>query len=196
MLDTGGELSTNALALLLLIAISVSAGGMILSLGKLRGTALEPITGFATSTTGTASATVINTTAISLVISNVSFSLAQSQMDNTTDDSPGPFNVQNDGNVPVNVTINASALFISTNRNRSSFRFMCRQNEGNCQSGSASSYTDMPTANDTLLNRTVIFDLPFQDFNDSRYVDILVNVPADEPGGLRTSTVTFTAAQI
>lgn len=194
MQRTGGELSTNALALLLIIAILVSVSGTLMSLTRLRGESLTAITGFVT---GTTTATVTNTTAISLPTSSISFSLSQGSADNTTDGTPAPFNVQNDGNVPINVTINASALFNGSMTNASSFRFNCRANEGpNCPTGSTSSYTDMPLANDTNLNRTAIFDLPYQDNNDSRFVDILVNVPNDEPGGTRTSTVTFTAAQI
>ena len=191
-----GELSTNALALLLVIAILVSVGGTLVSLSRLHAQSLEAITGGAT--TGTMTASVSNVTAISLQTATVAFgTVSLGTAYDTTGGSPAPFNVQNDGSVNVNVTINASAIFSGLTTNDSSYRFKCRLNEGpNCPTGSPSTFTDLPTANDTLLNRTAVYDLPFANTNDSRFVDIQINVPSDEPGGSKSSTVTFTATQI
>ncbi len=197
-MDRKAELSTNALAALLVVAILVSVGGTFVSLSKLRADSISSITGAATSGTGTTTATVTNVTAITIHQSPVAFgSIGAGSKDDTTDGSPVPFQVNNTGNVPVNVTINASALFAAGSRNTSSYRFSCGADEGsNCPTGSATAVTDMPTANDTLLNRTAIYDLPVADGNDSREVEIYLSVPSDEPGGAKTSTVTFQAAQI
>lgn len=192
-----GELSTNALAMLLVIAILFSVGGTFVSLSKLRAS-LGDITGAATSGTGTVSSTITNTTAITIHQSPVAFgNLASGALDDTTDSSPVPFQINNTGNVPINVTVNASALFTASSVNASSYRFSCGADEGpNCPTGSATSQTNMPTANDTLLNRTAIYDLPVANGNDSREVEIYVSVPVDEPGGAKSSTVTFQAVQI
>lgn len=193
--EKAGELQTNTLALLLVVAIVVSLAATTLSLHRLRAATLADITG---AVTGTTSVVITNVTSISLPNSTVAFGdITIGTTNSTSDNVPLPFQVRNDGSVPVNVTINASAIFTGNARNASSYRFVCRADEGpNCPTGSAASLTDMPTANDTLLNRTAVFNLPSIDNNDSRFVDIEVRIPSDEPGGSKSSTVTFTAAQL
>ena len=197
-MDRKAELSTNALAALLVVAILVSVGGTFVSLSKLRAESISAITGAATSGTGTTTATITNVTAITIHQSPVAFgSIAAGDQDDTTDSTPVPFQVNNSGNVPLNITVNASVLFTSPGVNRSSYRFSCGADEGpNCPTGSSTSATDMPTANDTGLNRTAIFDFPSANNNDSREVEIYISVPGDEAGGAKTSTITFQAAQV
>lgn len=197
-MDRKAELSTNALAALLVVAILVSVGGTFVSLSKLRADSISSITGAATSGTGTTTATITNITAITIHQSPVAFgSIAAGAQDSTTDNSPVPFQVNNTGNVPINLTINATTIFTSANVNGSSYQFSCGADEGaNCPTGSATSVTDMPTANNTNLNRTAIYDLPSGDNNDSREVEIYISVPSDEPGGAKTSIATFQAAQV
>ena len=194
-MEKRAALTTNILAMFLGVAILISIGTTVFTLDRLHTASLTEITG---AVTGTANVTITNTTSISLPNSTVAFGdITIGTANDTTDNNPLPFQVRNDGSVNVNVTINASALFTGLTRNQSSYRFVCRADEGeNCPTGSAASLTDMPTANDTLLNRTAVFDLPADDSNDSRFVDIEVRVPSDEPGGAKSSTVTFTAAQI
>ena len=190
------ELSANVLAFLLVVAIVVSVGGTLVSLSKLRATSLESITGGVT--TGTTTATVTNVTAISLTTSTVAFgSVSVKTKYDTTGGSPAPFAIQNDGNVPINITLNGTRIFNSSNSNESSYQFKCRANEGpNCPAGSPSTFSNIPLDNDTLKSTTAVFDLEGGNANDSRFVDIQVYVPVDETGGAKTSTLTFTAAQI
>ncbi|MBI1969081.1 hypothetical protein HYS48_00165 [Candidatus Woesearchaeota archaeon] len=186
--------SNNTLAVLLVLSIFVSLTGTWYGFNRLPG--LAKITGAPTATT---QLSVTNTTALSLPTSSIDFgSIGVGAQDDTSDGTPAPFNVQNDGNVPINITINASLFFGSTRgANASSYQFKCRANEGpNCPTGSPTSYTNMPTANDTGKNLTTVFDLPSPDTNDSRFVDIAVSVPSDELGGSKSSTVTFVATQI
>ncbi|MBI1969082.1 hypothetical protein HYS48_00170 [Candidatus Woesearchaeota archaeon] len=191
-------ISNNTLAVLIGLSIIVSLFGVWYSLSRLEiaQPGIEIITG--AQTTGTAQATVTNSTTITITTSTVNFgNLAIGAKDDTTDASPAPFAVRNDGNAPLNITINASALFSGGNQNASSYQFKCRADEGpNCPSGSPSSFTNMPTANDTGKNLTAVFDLQGADANDSRFVDIAVSVPIGETGGSKSSTVTFTAYQI
>ncbi|MBI1969390.1 hypothetical protein HYS48_01735 [Candidatus Woesearchaeota archaeon] len=190
-------ISNNTLAMLIVLAIVISLGGtwyslIILKLGM---PSLITITGTQTATT---TVTVTNVTAIVISQSPVAFGdIARGDKNDTTDNAPAPFGINNTGNVPLNITTNASALFSAVSLNASAYRYNCTEGEGpNCPTGSTVTVTNMATANDTGLNRTAIFDLPPSDGNDSRDIDIFISVPTDESGGSKTSTVTFTAAQI
>ncbi|MBI1969391.1 hypothetical protein HYS48_01740 [Candidatus Woesearchaeota archaeon] len=187
--------SNNTLAMLIVLAMVISLGGTWYSLSRLQVLGFRVITG---AQTGTVTTAVTNVTAITIHQSPVAFgNLAASQKNDTTDNQPIPFSINNTGNVPINVTTNATALFTGGSRNASSYRFQCNVDEGpNCPVGSATAVTDMPTANDTGLNRTAIFDLQDESNNDSREVDIFLSIASDELGGSKTSTVTFTATQI
>jgi len=111
----------------------------------------------------------------------------------TTDDSPLPFKIQNDGNAFVNVTINASDLWniISNPSQYYQFKIDNISGEENSFNWQASStlFTNMP--NNTLMS---IADLNYTDATDSAEIDINISVPPNEGSGVRSSTVVFTAS--
>lgn len=187
--------------MVLILAIAISVAGTMMSWNKLHATSttsLADVTGAVSSGTGTVTSTITNTTAITIHQSPVAFgSMSSGTQDDTTDGTPVAFQINNTGNVPLNVTVNASALFSGASTNSSSYQFSCGADEGpNCPTGSATSATNMPLANATGLNQTAIYDFPAANGNDSREVEIYVSIPTDEPGGAKTSTVTFQATQI
>jgi len=128
---------------------------------------------------------------ISLLVSGVDFgSLAVLEIDDTVDDSPPPFVVQNNGNAKVHVNISATALWTSVAFPSVYYQYKIDNvttelNSFNW-SGSVTTYTNMPE-----LNVTSIWQLGYIDTNDSAETDILIQVPPNEPPGSRNSTVTF-----
>jgi hypothetical protein len=143
--------------------------------------------------------TVATTVSISLPISSIDFgSMNLGSSDNTTDGSPAPFVIQNDGSVAVNVTVNATQLWSGSGATGTSsyYQFLSAENE----SGSVtdpnvdlvSSWTDMPIATTAVK---VVDRLGFTDTADAVNVHIKVTVPSDEPAGVKSSTVIFTAIE-
>ena len=128
----------------------------------------------------------------SLFVTNVSFgNLTIHDIENTTDDSPNPFILQNDGNCLLNISIDATSLFESAAHPSSYYQFKVDnytlENGSFMWDYSLYSWTDIPSATThaiTELNNT--------DDTDTVEVDIKLTVPPEEPGGYRDSTVTFT----
>ena len=85
------DISNNTLVVLLVVAILVSVLGTWASLGK-----LTPITGYS-AVAGTTTATVNETIDISVTSATVGFGNMQTRQHNdTSDDSPAPFNFTNE----------------------------------------------------------------------------------------------------
>ncbi|MBU3940612.1 MAG: right-handed parallel beta-helix repeat-containing protein, partial [Nanoarchaeota archaeon] len=113
----------------------------------------------------------------------------------TTADNPIPFSVQNDGNVLINISVNASSLFNSVSMPDSSYRAKA---DGILQTGqsanfdfgnSTTSWFDMPESELIMA----IASLKYQDSNDDAELDILVNAPMDEFKGNKSSETLFSA---
>ncbi len=109
---------------------------------------------------------------------------------NTSDGVPPPFRAENTGNVNVNATINASRYYTSLAINRSAYQFKIRANETGAFDTALSStgYTNM--TNVTTAYHVV--NLTWRDAKNDFLTDINLTIPSDEPGGFKTSTVTFT----
>ena len=145
--------------------------------------------------TGTTSVTVMALTQISLPTAAVNFgSMYQGSSNDTSDDNPLPFVVQNDGTVKVNVTVGATDIFATQPNPSVYYRFSVNSStEGTCYApDSITAYTNMPiTASPAMamsfLNNT--------DTCDTAQLEINVTVPVVESVGAKTSTVTFLASQ-
>lgn len=137
-----------------------------------------------------------DTVNISLLTSEVNFgNIALNNVDDTTDDSPFPFLIVNDGDVKVNVTAEATDIWDGTGgANPSSYyQFRCGDSsEVACAGGSITVWTNMPASASPTL---VIAYLDYNDTIDTNEVEIKLTVPSDEPAGSKTSTVTFIASQ-
>lgn len=179
------------ISLVMTVLMLITGANLLVFSGALN---LKSITGAQTSSpTGIANVTVTSTTYISLPIATIDFGpLDNNQNNNTLDDSPGPFELQNDGTVNVNVTIGATDLFSSSVNPNSTYQFACGTGEISCPTGSVTSFIDMPATASPLQ---IIADLPFANSGDQVEVDINVTVPGDEPAGGKTSTVTFVATE-
>jgi len=119
-------------------------------------------------------------------------SLAVGATDDTTDDSPLPFNVSNDGNSMIDVNVTATPIF-----NSSTSMTYDGKVDNTTETGSFnwSRSTTTFTAFSTITNITIAH-LNYSNSTDSAEVDVKVVVPPDEPFGNKTSTVTFTAAYV
>ncbi|MEM7817779.1 MAG: hypothetical protein QXL81_03090 [Candidatus Aenigmatarchaeota archaeon] len=184
-----GVSDTTWIAGLLVIALFVSAVGTLSLVGRISATGLG-------SDTGTTEANVQASTTISLTVESVNFgNVNLNASDDTTDNSPAPFVVRNDGSVNVNITINATPLWSGVSKVASDYQVMCGDNSGNprgvdCPTGSVESWTDLTTS-----PQKIIANLPFADNGDEVQAEIKIHVPLDEPAGAKSSTVYFIADQ-
>ena len=159
--------SNNLLTSLVVLAIIVSVAGMysILNAVSVMQVPMVPSTGITGAATGTTQVNVGQVAAISLIVQTVDFgTMVVNENNNTVDDSPFPFTVQNDGNLDVNVTINATALWDQYPHNETtnqSYQFKCgNSSELNCPAGSQeAAFVNMPIASVAV---PVIVDMPFQ----------------------------------
>lgn len=130
---------------------------------------------------------------ISIVLINdqVNFStLSLGQSINTTQNSPLPFLIQNNGNMLVNITVTATEIFDRALFPSSAFQFKIDLNESDAFNylSSTTSFTNVTN----VSSNVDIFDLDWRDSKDSAEIDILLNVPTDETPGEKNSTFTFT----
>jgi hypothetical protein len=129
---------------------------------------------------------------ISLVNGSINFSsMVLGQKKNTSTGNPGPFVIQNDGNVVADL-VNVSAeqnIWSSVPLNTEYFQMKSRvSNEtGSFNiSGSITSWVNISASNQTIIRK-----LNYSDSNDSAYLDIQVTVPGAEPPGAKQAYVMF-----
>jgi len=113
----------------------------------------------------------------------------------TTDDSPLPFRVRNDGNCLSNISVSATDLWKVTPNPTSNYKFKVR-NESASENvfnwaSSLTSWTQMPALTGGVIG---IAGLNDSDLNDIAKVDLYVQVPTVEPSGNKNSTVQFVAS--
>jgi len=132
--------------------------------------------------------------AISLINDSIDFgSLSLHGYANTTENSPLPFLLQNDGNALLNISINASNLWTSAANPSNYYKFKI---DNSSEAGafdwaqSITNFTNMPNSA-TLLK--CISRLNYTDSKDTAEIDLYVQVPPNEMPGARNSTVTFMA---
>lgn len=178
-----GVSDTTWIAGLLVIALFVSAIGTF--------TAVSKVTGFASDQEGTTNATVSSTAVIEMVVAGINFGdMAVGSSDDTTDDNPAPFSIQNLGNVNVNITIGSTALWTKAAATSDKYKFACGNDIATCTAESVTTLTNMTIGSSTLA----IANMNWAAGNDTLQVEIGVTVPVDEPAGAKSATVTFTAS--
>jgi hypothetical protein len=133
--------------------------------------------------------------AISLVNNMVDFgNIAADATNSTSDGSPLPFRIRNDGTVKVNITVSSTTLWSSEANPTPNYRFAANTTpeEGLAYNGACSltSFTNAPSV------ATLFFCfLDFVDGGDEAELEVNVTVPAAESDGNKNSTVTFIASQ-
>jgi len=133
--------------------------------------------------------TVNSLVSLTLPTSSVDFgTLALEANENTTDDSPAPIKVENDGNILINVSIYANeSLWKSQNLNTSYFQFKAdNSSEANAFNWTGSTQDWLNVSSFAL---PVIKQLNFSDATDIAEIELYVTVPTDEPAGTKISTL-------
>ena len=134
--------------------------------------------------------TVVSVLEVSLINDSPTFGvLYVGQSDNTTDESPPPIVVQNDGNALINISINATSLFDAVAMDTPYYQF--RIDNGSEETAfdwlnSFITWTNMATAQVIGID-----SLKYQDTNDTAQCEILITIPMDEPHGNKTSNILF-----
>ena len=122
-------------------------------------------------------------------------SMIKNEENDTTDDNPLPFVIENDGNDFVNVTVNATNLW-NTVLNPSTYYQYSVNNTPELYSFnwtlSKTSWTFVP---DILTLERAVVHLNWSNETDSAEVDIYVKAPIDEGAGTKSSLITFTASR-
>ncbi|MBW2984271.1 hypothetical protein KY361_04100 [Candidatus Woesearchaeota archaeon] len=128
--------------------------------------------------------------AISLITDTVNFyTVIPSYTDNTTDNNPPPFLLENQGNIDLNITLTGTRMFTKGTFPGDNFQFKIDANESNSFDYSPSTTDWTNITNES--SRVDIVSLDWHDISDTSEGDILIRVPDDEPPGARNSTVTF-----
>mgnify|MGYP001582306603 CR=1 FL=1 len=150
--------------------------------------------------TGLASVSVQDAVQIILIVNTVNFgNVTVGDSKNTTTNSPLPFLLRNDGTVMVNVSISretsSSALFSGTGGgdNTSSFQFKpAVAGEGVSADPTCSllNWANVPG----LTPLVFLCKFNYANTNDEAEVELLINVPADEPSGYKSESLVFTAS--
>jgi len=156
--------------------------------------------GFATNAPGTATAQVASTVAISLPTSTVDLGVMAQLGTNQTSGGPttgvsSGFVMQNDGNVKINVTINATSLWTTASNPTANYSFAANDSsEGQCYNAaeSTTAWTNMPASGSPTKFVGV---LNYTNSCDTAKIEIKVIVPEEEGLGTKTSTVTVVASQ-
>ena len=135
----------------------------------------------------------INATLIlSLTANNIVFGSKQpGETDNTTDDSPSPFVIENEGNILADILYlyAQDGLFDSVALNTSYFQFKV---DNTTEIGSFN-YSNSTTIFTNILSLTtgILSSLDYHNISDTVEIDLLITVPQSEPVGTRSSNLIF-----
>ncbi len=136
--------------------------------------------------------TVESFLALSIVRSTVEFGSVNPGTNVTTVSDAPPFRAENTGNIFINVSLNATRYFTQGSYPSQSYQFRIEENETGSFNTTLSNttYINMSATNSTAN----VVNLDWQDIRDEFLVGLRLNVSTDEPPGLKSSTVTFTAS--
>jgi hypothetical protein len=153
----------------------------------------SPITGFVP---GTVQLSIASATTITMPNATIDFGTMQvNETNETRDNAPYPFIVQNDGNVPVNVTVKATNLFQNYTNPTTNFQVACgnytvggNMTGYNCTTLSNTTY--LPVRPSTENAALIVYNLTWEDTKDKARLDFNVSIGPAEVSGAKSSTVT------
>lgn len=130
---------------------------------------------------------------ISLPTSLVSFgSMNISDTNDTTDESPPPLILINNGNAELNISINFTNLWSSVSNPSNYFRYKIRNLTTQCfiSGETSTSWTQAPFLTGFAIHR-LNFTSGYQTGCNNVSVDLLIDVPGDESTGDKSSAIIF-----
>ncbi len=140
--------------------------------------------------------TIYTSVVITLYNDSMQFGvIGPGQNNDTSDDSPEPFKIRNDGNCFVDINISSTDLLWDSQPTASDyFRYMVdnvtgEENSLNWSSqNTTSSWTPIPVVNGSAMS---FFN--YSDATDEAEIEVYISVPTGEMAGIKTSTMWFTA---
>jgi len=134
------------------------------------------------------------TATISISNSSMNFgTLNPLAVENTSDDSPNPFTINNDGNAVVNISLNSSALWETVSSNSSYYQFKVDNKSGEAGAfswvGSVVDWFSVPISGSVVA----VKELNYETDDDSAEVDIRLEVPTNEGPGVKNTTIIFSS---
>ena len=188
------DISNEVLAVLVIAAMAISLAGTLSTLNYLG--AETPITGFYS---GITNVTVSRLAALDVVVALVDFhDMVQDATNSTSNYSPHPFVLKNNGTTFLNITIYSDNLWPASKpfANRY-YRFNASDDNATntalstVQSGYVAPWTNMSITSGTAVTlATCVNNSPDA---DTLNVHINITVPTAASAGTHTVTVTFTA---
>ncbi|MBN2330682.1 MAG: right-handed parallel beta-helix repeat-containing protein [Candidatus Aenigmarchaeota archaeon] len=140
--------------------------------------------------------TLYTNVTITLYVNVVAFgSIFPGLSNDTTDDSPVPFKIRNDGNCFIDINISAEDLLWDTQPSPSDF-YKYKIDNVTGEQGSLNWSSDNTTKTWTpipLVNGSAISYLNYSDASDEAEIEIHIEVPSGEGAGDKSSTIWFTA---
>ncbi len=131
---------------------------------------------------------------ISLPVGSVNFgSLGYLEANDSSDNSPSPFVIENNGTVFVNVSVNSSAIWSQAQSNSSYYQFKVDNVSG--EAGAFSWLSSITSWFNSPINSYVVAidSLNYSDDKDSAEIDVRLEVPPNEGPGAKSSTIIFKA---
>jgi len=121
--------------------------------------------------------------------------MEQFEVNDTTNNQPAPFELENDGNTEANVSVKSTSLWQSESAqlNTSYYQFKAdNSTEANSFDwlNSQTIFSDMSD-----IYKSIISILNYTDSNDLAEIDIRVEVASDEPPGSKSAILTFQAEE-
>jgi len=139
--------------------------------------------------------TLVPSVSIKLTQNSINFgTMAQFEVNDTTNNQPAPFKLENDGNTEANVSVNSSSLWVSASAqlNTSYYQFKADNSEANSFNWLNSQTT---WANMSDISKSIINTLNHTDSNDLAEIDIRVEVASDEPPLSKSASLIFEAGE-
>jgi len=130
--------------------------------------------------------------AITLVDDTSSFgTMSLGEVNDTTNNNPAPLRIRNDGNLFVNITLNATALWSSSSASLGTSYYQFRADNVTAEIGAFSwSSSTTSWANMQSSQTSIIKELNYNNSIDEAEIELRVEVPLDEPSDSKTSTIT------
>ncbi|MBI2662610.1 hypothetical protein HYX11_04080, partial [Candidatus Woesearchaeota archaeon] len=133
---------------------------------------------------------LLSSVAVSLPRTSVDFgNMTAGEQKNTTQAGLAPLVISNDGNIPINISVNATALFTSTNPDLPGlYQFNITMNETNAYNSILFSTwmdlnsTEMPAIDSLKQENTT-------NTANRANMDIKIKIPSDQGGGNRSSLI-------
>ena len=140
--------------------------------------------------------TLVPSVSLILTQDSINFgTMAQFEVNDTVNNHPDPFILENDGNIAANVSVNSTSLWKSASAplNSSYYQFKA---DNSTEANSFNWLNSQTTwSNMSNIYKSIIAMLNHTDSNDLAEIDIRVEVISDEPPGSKSAILTFKAEE-